>query len=101
MSKVAKTIDAKLIIVYLPLFGKGYAQPPTDELLASLNSDILFVDMYPKIIEYYKKEDNPSLTIQSDYAHPGKLGHALISQELEKVIRRDSILKENISAKYQ
>ncbi|MFZ3089132.1 MAG: hypothetical protein WA240_00775 [Nitrospirota bacterium] len=100
MSKVAKTIDAKLIIVYLPLFGKGYAQPPPEELLASLSSDILFVDMYPKVVEYYKKENSPALTIPGDYAHPGELGHALISHELEKAIRRENLLKESISAKY-
>lgn len=93
MSKSAKSIDAKLIIVYLPLFGKGYVQPPPEELLASLSNDVLFIDMYPKIVEYYKNENNPPLTILGDYAHPGELGHALISQELEKVIRRENIFK--------
>lgn len=100
MSKLVKGINAKLIIVYLPLFGKGYAQPPPEELLASLSSDVLFVDMYPKVVEYYKNENNSSLTITGDYAHPGELGHALISQELEKVIRREDLFKEDISVKY-
>jgi len=93
MSETAKSISAKLIIVYLPLFGKEHAQPPPEELLASLNSEVLFVDMYPRVIEYYKKSSQ-ALTIQGDYAHPGDLGHELIARELENIIRKKNLLKD-------
>lgn len=98
MSAAVKSIGARLVIVYLPLFGKGYIEPPPEELLTSLNDDILFVDMSSRLIEYYKKEDAPALTIPGDYAHPGKLGHALVAQELQGLIEKENLLKVAVAS---
>lgn len=98
MSATVNRIGAKLIIVYLPHFGKGHIEPPPEELLTSLNDDILFMDMSPKLTEYYKNENSSSLTIPGDYAHPGQLGHALIAQELQTLIEKENLLKMAVAS---
>jgi hypothetical protein len=93
MSREAKKIGAKLIIVYLPLFGKGYIEPPPQELLDCLNDDIIFIDLSLKMNDYYKENDKPALTLTGDYAHPGTLGHQFVAKEVAKIIRDKNLLK--------
>lgn len=93
MAETVNGIGAKLIVVYLPLFGKGYIEPPPNELLDCLNSDILFVDLSQEVNEYYREDNKPVLPIPGDYAHPGILGHELIAKELESVIKRENLLR--------
>jgi hypothetical protein len=88
MKEAADEINARLIVAYLPLFGKERVNPPPQELIDCLSgTGILFVDVSRSVAEHYRREAAPPLTIPGDYSHPGVLGHAVIADELERMIR--------------
>ena len=91
MLLAVQSAGARLVIVYLSFFGKNQAEPPPDDLINSLQDDIIFVDLTSSVNEYYESENNPTLALPADY-HPGVHGHALIARELEDVLRQERLL---------
>lgn len=88
--EVAKSIDAVLIVMYIPKLKRGKTKPPPPELLNSLNRDAIFIDLVPTVIQYYSNPKNPSLRFAND-SHPNRLAHELMAREIERVLRRENI----------
>ena len=91
MSEAARSIDAALIVLYIPLLTRGETSPPSPVLIKSLSSDVVFVDLSPVIKNYYSNPENPDLRLKND-GHPNRLAHRLIADELEKIIRSKDLV---------
>jgi hypothetical protein len=93
MADAARSIDAKLVVMYIPkLVGRRDVKGPPRELLYSIaNLDMTFIDLAPAIIEYYRDESNPLLGIKLDY-HPTVRAHEMMSEKIAEVLTREYLL---------
>lgn len=90
MHNVAKKINATFIVMYLPALGRGQASQPPQELLQSLDKDIIFIDLSNKVNQYYKDPMSPSLQLKND-GHPNELAHKMMANEIKKVLKRKKL----------
>lgn len=90
MEGIAKSINAVLIVVYIPYLNKGNTNSAPLELLNALSKNTIFVDLSSVVKDYYNNPENPDLRFKLD-SHPNQLAHKLIANEIEKVITNNGI----------
>lgn len=88
--KTAKSINAKLIIMYIPRMRPDLTTSAPHELTSSLSEDTYFLDLFPLIKEYYNSVHNSSLMLPD--GHPNEIAHELIAKELQTFILSHKIL---------
>jgi hypothetical protein len=93
MQRYADDINAKMIVVYIPNLNAFMKKdPPPQELLGSLNENIIFVDMTPHVIKHYAAGGGYLDLTRKDWSladlHPGEFGHRLIADVVVKAIER-------------
>ncbi|HSF20297.1 MAG TPA: SGNH/GDSL hydrolase family protein [Vicinamibacteria bacterium] len=97
MVDATESIDATLLVVYIPNVTPGDVYPPPEILVDLVAShDIVFVDLYPVFSKHYSDPSNPVLYLRKDDDHPNELAHALIAETLLKVIHEDSRVRQKL-----
>jgi hypothetical protein len=90
MEQLAETVGsmgAKLLVVYIPDASSANRPPPAVLLRSVAKLNFLFLDM----TEAFARGDPSTYYIPRD-GHPSVAGHALIAEEIIKLVRREKIL---------
>ena len=86
MYHAAKKINAALIILFIPPLEREAKRQPPQELLQSLNKDIIFINLGDIINQYYRDPTKPLLRFKKD-GHPNELAHKIMADEIKKVLK--------------
>ena len=77
---------ARLVVAYIPPLARGGTKDPPAALLESVaGRDLTFVDLAPRIREWYADPARSDLTLPDD-EHPNAQAHAVMAEALEKVL---------------
>ena len=95
MRALTRKVGAHLVIVYIQYLERGGTNAVPPALSAALRSvtgdGVTVLDLAPVVARYYADPSRPLLRFERD-AHPNVAAHALIADELEGALQRESLL---------
>ena len=93
MKKTTEASGARLVVVFLPLFGEKAFGPPVAPYLNAVKSQAIeTIDLTPEVKAHYQNPGAESLSLIGDPSHPNALGNQLIAQKLLQEIEARNLL---------
>jgi len=88
MAESARSIDALLLVVYIPDYlTPSYEPSPPPALLDAIErEDVVLVDMSRALLKHYADNPGQQLYLRDDDDHPNELAHTLIAQSIHETI---------------
>jgi len=88
MAKAAHSIDAQLLVVYIPDYlTSAYEPSPPKALLNAIEGEgVVLVDMSRALLKHYANNPDQQLYLRADDDHPNALAHTLIAQSIYETI---------------
>jgi hypothetical protein len=92
LAEAARPAGARLLVVYIPSLPPGQAAPPPAAVGAAVSAHgAILVDITPGVVAHHARPGSPSLVLGDD-PHPSPAAHALIADEIARVIEGGRLL---------
>ncbi len=93
LAEAARQARARLLVVYIPSLRPGEAAPPPAAVAAAATAHaVTLVDLTPRVVAHDARPGASSLVLGDD-PHPSPAAHALIADELARVIDSGRLLE--------